>query len=104
MFNPNEKVRLTKGLKRVVHQPKLVEGKVSSTGKSIKVGKHRLQGDDLERLLNDRFVIRGNHYYTLYTPEKHRKQQKHNRTEPQQRGGDFVRDTDELPPATHQPK
>lgn len=105
-FDANETVRLTKGICRVLHTPTIVDGKVSSTGKSIYISDegHRLQGDDLERLLDGRIVIRGSFKYQLYTPDRHRSEQQMNKTEPQQRGNDVVHAVEELPEATHKPK
>jgi hypothetical protein len=77
----NEKIRLIQGISRVFHTPEIVEGKTSSTGKTIEVedeSKGKTYRLDTEEILTDGLEVRRATTYKLYTPEKYIRQKKAN--------------------------
>jgi hypothetical protein len=98
----NETVLLITGVNRLMHSPRIVEGKTSSTGKTISVEKdlgHRSKTYrlDTETILNGRPEIRKGAYYELYTKEDFLSTQRGNLARGPVAGANEVTDADELP-------
>lgn len=100
----NETVRLIQGIQRVMHTPRIVEGKTSSSGKTILVERenqsnHRL---DTEAILRGESQFRGAKKYKLYTPERMQSSQRGNKAPGPQAGVNRISEENELPGATHE--
>lgn len=98
----NETVLLTRGVQRLMHSPKIVRGKTSSTGKTIKVERdlgHKMKTYrlDTEKILDGTPEFRRGSYYELYTKEDFRSTQNGNLAPGPQAGTNGVTDADELP-------
>ena len=77
----NEKIKLIQGISGVFHTPYIVEGKISSTGKTIEVEKkHGSQTFrlDTETILNGGVEVRRATTYKLYTRKNYLSQKKAN--------------------------
>ncbi|MCF7875629.1 hypothetical protein K9M06_01105 [Candidatus Bipolaricaulota bacterium] len=77
----NEKIRLIQGISGVFHTPYIVEGKTSSTGKTIRVEeKHgnRAYRLDAEKILTGGVEVRRATTFKLYTRENLIRQKKAN--------------------------
>lgn len=77
----NEKIRLIQGISGVFHTPYIVEGKTSSTGKTIKVEeKHgnRTYRLDTEKILTGGIEVRRATTFKLYTRKNLIRQKKAN--------------------------
>jgi len=99
----NETVRLITGVNGLMHNPTIVEGETSSTGKTISVehmsGKtYRL---DTEKILSGGAEFRKGAYYKLYTKEEMRSSQKANLARGPVAGANEVSENDDLPEPTH---
>lgn len=98
----NETVLLITGVNGLMHSPRIVEGKTSSTGKTISVEKdlghktktYRL---DTETILSGRAEFRKGAYYELYTKDEFRSSQKANLARGPVAGANEVTDADDLP-------
>lgn len=114
----NEVVRIIRGISRVAHTPTIVEGRTSSTGKTIEVPKEMPAGReadgppkddesiyrlDAEDIFTDGLEVRGATTFKLYTPSEMRGQQKANYAPGPQAGTNDWSDEWDLPPATHLP-
>ena len=77
----NQKIRLIQGISGVFHTPYIVEGEISSTGKTIEVEKkhgsqtYRL---DTKKILTGKVVVRKATTYKLYTRKNYLSQKKAN--------------------------
>jgi hypothetical protein len=104
-----ETVRLIKGITRVIHKPDIVEGELSSTGKTISVTVPRGSNAtttyrlDAEKILSGDLEVRDATTFEIYTRERYRTAQRSNKQPGPRAGTDRVSDADELPPATHRP-
>jgi len=99
----NETVKLITGVNGLMHNPTIVEGETSSTGKTISVehmsGKtYRL---DTEKILSGDAEFRKGAYYKLYTKEEMRSSQKANLARGPVCGANEVTDAEDLPEQTH---
>ena len=99
----NETVRLTTGVRRLMHNPRIIEGETSSTGKTIKVetehrGTYRL---DTEKILSGQSVTRKGSYFELYTKDDFRSSQNANLARGPVCGANEVTDAEDLPEQTH---
>ncbi|EMA11583.1 hypothetical protein SAMN05443574_103321 [Haloarcula vallismortis] len=99
----NEKIRLIKGISGVFHTPKIIEGKTSSTGKTIKVetdrSTYRL---DTEEILSGGLEVRRATTFKLYTPEAYVRQKKSNYDPANGRNLKAFKEDWDLPEATHE--
>lgn len=103
----NETVRLISGVQRLMHSPTIVEGKTSSTGKTIAVEdstRDKTYRLDTEKLLDGGTEFRDGGYYKLYTKEEYRSTQNANLARGPVAGANEVTDADDLPEATHTPR
>jgi hypothetical protein len=99
----NETVRLTTGVRRLMHNPRIIEGETSSTGKTIKVetehrGTYRL---DTEKILSGQRVTRKGAYFELFTKKDFRSTQRGNLARGPVCGANEVTDGVDLPEQTH---
>lgn len=103
-------VRLISGIARVIHTPKIVEGKTSSTGKTITVTVPKGSNQEETYRLDTETIFAGDpefresRSFEIYTPERLRRKQRANHAPGPQAGADEVSDPDALPPATHVPR
>lgn len=100
----NETILLISGVQRLMHNPTIVEGKTSSTGKTIFVEEefsNKTYRLDTEKILNGRTEFRDGGYYELYTKEEYRKTQKANLAPGPVAGANEVTDAEDLPDPTH---
>lgn len=101
-------MRITTGVSRLAHSPEIIEGQLSSTGKTVSVTLHpdspgitesyRL---NTEKLLDGETIFRDGRYFELYSKEGHRSQQRANHNPGPVAGANKVNDADELPEPTH---
>lgn len=104
----NKTVKLIKGISGVFHTPTIIEGKTSSSGKTIKVTIERGSSErtyrlDTEEILSGGLEVRDATTFQLYTKAEMRTQQRSNKQPGPRAGTDRVSDADELPEPTHQP-
>ncbi|WP_157575371.1 hypothetical protein [Haloferax sp. Q22] len=102
----NEKILLIQGISGVFHTPEIVEGKTSSTGKTIKVEhkhKDKTYQLDTEQILTGGLEVRRATTFQLYTPEKYHRKQKSNKNPGPRSGVNKVKEKSELPEPTHEP-
>jgi len=106
----SETVRIIAGIQRVMHTPEILEGRTSSTGKTITVtvregtSNEKTYRLDTETILSGGTEFRDSRTFELYTPERFRKNQRANHAPGPVAGADEVSDTEDLPPATHVPE
>ena len=96
----NETVLLVSGVNGLMHNPRIVEGETSSTGKTISVDEEHRSGSyrlDTEKILEGRGEYRKGRYFKLYTKDELRSSQKANLARGPVAGANEVTDTDELP-------
>lgn len=99
-INPNETVRLIE--RTTGNRVSIVTGTASSTGKTVQIDNGSRLGTD--KLEEGELIKRRNCFYELYDPDEFHRQQKMNKSPPQVAGGvnpSQIKDTDELPVATH---
>lgn len=114
----DERVLVIRGISGVMHNPSIVEGRTSSTGKTITVpkaidpdrdddgsladseGVYRL---DASTIFSDGLEIRGATTFELYTPLNYRRKQSANHGPGPQAGANGVSDEPDIPSATHLP-
>jgi hypothetical protein len=102
----NEKIKLIKGISGVFHTPEIVEGKTSSTGKTIKVEhphKDKTYQLDTEQILTGGLEVRRATTFQLYTPEEYHRKQKSNKQPGPRSGVNETTPKSELPEPTHTP-
>lgn len=101
----NETILLISGVQRLMHSPRIVEGKTSSTGKTVAVTRrNKTYRLDTEKLLNGYTEFRDGGYYELYTKSGFRSSQRGNLARGPVEGANEVTDPEELPEATHSPR
>ena len=101
----NEEILLIQGISSVFHTPHIVEGKISSTGKTIKVEhKHKDKTSqlDTEKILTGDMEVRRATTFKLYTPEDYRTREKANKQPGPRSGVNKVSEKSELPEPTHE--
>lgn len=100
-------VLLVRGITRVMHTPRIVEGCVSGSGKSIMVEeKHGSRSVRLEasKIFAGDTEFRNSNYYEIYTPERLQKNQRANYAPGPVTGADEISNTEDLPVPTHAPE
>lgn len=102
----DERVLLIEGIVGVMHTPRIIEGKTSSTGKTISVERDdrgtgvRL---DAKTIFNGDGEYRDATSFELYTPETMKRRQQANHAPGPQAGCNEVNALGELPDPTHRP-
>jgi len=101
-------IRLTTGVSRLMHSPTIVEGQLSSTGKTISMtvnqdnpGLAESYRLNAERILDGDTLSRDGRYFELYTKEDFRQSQRANHSPGPTSGANEVTDTENLPEPTH---
>lgn len=100
----NETILLISGVQRLMHNPTIIEGETSSTGKTVAVEEefsNKTYRLDTEKLLNGGTEFRDGGYYKLYTKEEMRSSQNANLAPGPVEGANEVSDADDLPEPTH---
>lgn len=100
-------VRIMHNITRLSSTPQIIDGKLSSTGKTILVeiarGSNQTKSYRLNagKILNGETIYRDSRHFELYTPERFRSDQSSNLNPGPVRGANEVSDTEDLPEATH---
>lgn len=101
----NEEILLIQGISGVFHTPHIVEGKTSSTGKTIEI-EHRHKDKtsrlDTEKILNGGLEVRRATTFELYRPDEYQRKQKGNKQPGPRSGVNKVSEKPELPEPTHE--
>jgi len=102
----NETILLISGVQRLMHSPTIVEGKTSSTGKTVAVEdstRDKTYRLDTKKLLNGDTEFRGGSYFELYTKEAFQSTQNANLARGPVAGANEVSNANDLPEPTHTP-
>jgi len=106
VMSDDRTVRIQYNIVRLSSAPQIVDGKLSSTGKTILVEipngsdtkAYRLNADEI---LSGETIYRDSQFFELYTPARFRSEQKSNHNPGPVRGADEVTGTEDLPEPTH---